>query len=62
MSGWTGGGPDPDELHTLDLAQLTPPDDDLPPWIPPSERPPGTDWHWLNEGPVDRERLVDIGS
>lgn len=62
--GWLGDTtlPDPDELHALDLAQLTPPDDDLPPWIPPSERPPTAEWHWLDEGPVDREQLVDSAS
>lgn len=63
--GWLGDLtlPDPDDLHALDLDQLTPrADDDLPPWIPARERPDTAEWHWLNDGPVDREQLVDSGS
>lgn len=57
--GWLADAalPDPDELHTLDLEQLTPPDlDDRPPQIPTAERPAAPDWHWLHESPVDRSR------
>ena len=50
--GWLGDVtlPDADELHALDVEQLTPRDpDDLPPWIPRDERPEPTDWVWLHE-------------
>ncbi len=63
--GWLGDitVPDPEDLHALDLEQLTPrDDDDLPPWVPAGEGPPATDWHWLNDSPVDREQLVNSGA
>ena len=50
--GWLGDVvlPDPDELHALDLDQLTPrDDDDLPPWLLRDERPEPGDWVWLHE-------------
>ena len=40
--------PDPRALHDTDRYQLTPPtDDDLPPWLPPTEHPPPTTWTCL---------------
>lgn len=50
--GWLGDTalPDPDELHALDIDQLTPRDDgDLPPWVPREERPEPADWVWLHQ-------------
>ena len=50
--GWLGDValPDADELHALDLEQLTPREDgDLPPWLPHDERPEPGDWVWLHD-------------
>lgn len=43
--------PDPDELDLVDRAQLEPPGDDGPPWLPAAERDT-TPWTWL-EGDDD---------
>ncbi len=51
--------PDPDQLHQLDVEQLTAPDiDDRPPWIPRDERPEPTDWTWLHEQ-LDQTTVVE---
>jgi hypothetical protein len=50
--GWQGpvSLPDPDQLHRLDVDQLTAPDvDDRSPWIPREERPAPADWGWLHQ-------------
>ena len=43
--------PDPDELDLLDRAQLEPPDQDGPPWLPDSERD-RTTWTWLTDDDI----------
>ena len=43
--------PDPDELDLLDRAQLEPPCEDGPPWLPASERD-HTTWTWPTDNDI----------
>ena len=43
--------PDPDELDLLDRAQLEPPNEDGPPWLPASERD-HTTWTWPTDNDI----------
>ena len=43
--------PDPDELDLLDRAQLEPPSEDGPPWLPASERD-HTTWTWPTDNDI----------